>query len=211
MEKNNKEKNLKKFLILAIMCIVIILIYEIIHIYAIFYSETEGNVKLKNGIWNIDVNGTEISKGTSTSFVIDKINLDENANIKEGKLAPGLSGDFTISINPRDTNVSVKYELSLDQQELEDNDFFKIKSVKEVETGAELIKTGENTYTGIIPLEKIQNGTQHQIKIEIEWNDDGTHDYIDTELGKIPDNKLQIPVVIKVSQYLGENIIPYKE
>lgn len=209
--KKDREKNINRILLLVIMCIIVVLIYEVMHIYAIFHSEIEGNVKLKNGIWNIYVNGTEISKGTETSFTIDNINLEGNENVKEGKLAPGLSGNFSISINPTETNVSVKYELSLDQKALEDTDFFKIKSVEEEQKGSELIRTGENTYTGIIPLEEIQAGVSHKIKIYIEWNDDGTHDAEDTEMGKNPNKKLQIPVVLRVSQYLGEDIIPYEE
>lgn len=201
----------KKFLIIIIILILVILIYNIVHIYAIFTSQAEGNGQLKNGVWNIYVNGTNITQGIETTFVIDKINLEGNTKVKDGKIAPGLTGNFLIQINPTDTNVSVKYELSLDNKALEDKSFLKIESVEEIKNGDELIRTGENTYTGVIPLEKIESGMNPEIKIVIKWDDDGTHDLEDTEMGKVPENKLQIPIILKVSQYLGENIIAYEE
>ena len=112
------KQNKKKLIILACMCSILILIYEIVHIYAIFYSEVTGNVELKNGAWNIVINGTEISKGVQKDFVIDQININQNEHVKSGKLAPGLSGNFEIIINPKNTDVSVKYEISLNKENM---------------------------------------------------------------------------------------------
>ena len=82
MDDNIKNKNKKILKIFVCICILIILIYGVIHIYAIFYSEVTGNVTLENGTWNIIVNGTEISKGTDVEFVIDTIQTDENEHQK---------------------------------------------------------------------------------------------------------------------------------
>ena len=81
-----KNKNLVKILFLLIMCIVILLIYKIIDIYALFHSEMEGNVQFKNGIWNITVNGEDITKGTEAGFVINLIDTTENDYVKPGGL-----------------------------------------------------------------------------------------------------------------------------
>ena len=205
-----KKKNIKKVLILLVMFIILLLIYEIVHIYAIFHSEVSGNASIKNGVWKITVNGTEISQGVETSFTIDQITTQENENAKEGKLAPGLYGNFMIEINPQNTDVSVKYEVTLDQTNLAENNFFKIQSIEEVQTGNTLIQTEENTYTGVIPLENIKNGAINKIKVNVEWNDDGTHDKEDTKIGVVYNSKIQIPVIVRVSQYLGEEITPFQ-
>lgn len=202
-----KNKNLVKILFLLIMCIVILLIYKIIDIYALFNSEMEGNVQLKNGTWNITINGENITKGTETEFVIDLIDTTQNDYVKPGKLAPGLSGSFEIAINPQDTNVSVRYDITLNQEELGGSNLT-IKSIEEVEKGYELIKTAENTYTGVILLEDIINGVNHKIKMEIEWQDDGINNESDTEIGKNETHKLQIPITVHAIQYLGEEITP---
>lgn len=201
------NKNIKKVLFLLMMCISIVLIYKIISIYAVFHSKVEANVELKNGIWNITVNGEKITTGVDTEFIIDQITTTQNNNVKPGRLAPGLSGSFEIAINPEDTNVSVRYDIILNQEELGSSNL-KIKSIEEVENGYELIKTAENTYTGIISLQDINNGVNHKIKMEVEWIDDGSNDENDTQLGINLTNKLKIPITVHAIQYLGEEVTP---
>lgn len=198
-----KSNNLKKIVALLIICISILLIYKIVQIYAVFHSELEANVKLENGTWNIVVNGTQISTGIEKQFTIDQITTTQNSHVKPDKLAPGLSGSFEILISPEDTNVSIKYEITLDEEELGDTSL-KIKSIEEIGTGAQLIKTGENTYTGVISLQDIENGIKHKIKVEVEWEDNGLNDENDTIIGK--EHQFQIPIIFHATQYLGEQI-----
>ena len=205
-----KNKNLQKVLFLLMMCVFALLVYKIIEIYAVFHSEVEANVKLENGVWNITVNGTQITTGVETEFVVNQISTTENEHVKPGTLAPGLSGTFEMAINPEDTNVSVRYDITLNQDELGDTNL-QIKSIKEVENNYQLIKTGENMYTGIIPLQDIQNGVIHKIQMEIEWIDDGLNNEADSELGKNGAEPLQIPMTVHVIQYLGENITTVTE
>ena len=203
------NKNLQKVLILVMMCVLALLIYKIINIYAVFHSEVGANVELKNGTWNITVNGTQITTGVETQFVVDQITTTENSHVKPGTLAPGLSGNFAMVINPEDTNVSVKYDITLSKEGLE-NSNLRIKSIQEIDNGYSLIKTGENTYTGVIPLEQIKQGIIHKIQMEVEWIDDETNNEGDTELGKSTE-PLQIPITVHVIQYLGEEITPVTE
>ena len=202
------KQNEKKIIILVCMCSILILIYEIVHIYAIFYSEVTGNVEMKNGKWVIEINGTEISQGVQKDFVIDQINIDQSEHVKEGKLAPGLSGNFEIQINPKNTDVSVKYEISLNEENLK-NSSLKIKSISETEYNNELIRTEKNTYTAIIPLEKIKQGVTNSIKVEVEWENQEENNEQDTKDGSKYQSVLEIPISVRVSQYLGEEILPY--
>lgn len=203
------NKNLQKVLIFVMMCVLALLIYKIIDIYAVFHSEVEANVELKNGVWNITVNGTQITTGVETQFIVDQITTTENNHVKPGTLAPGLSGNFVLAISPENTNVSVRYDITLNQEELGDSNL-KIKSIQEIEKNYQLIKTGENMYTGVMPLEEIQKGILHKIQMEVEWVDDGLNNESDTELGKDTE-PLQIPITVHVIQYLGEEITPITE
>lgn len=200
-----KNKNLKKLVTLIFMCIILFLIYEIVHIYAVFYSELTGRVRFENGVWNIKINDTEISNGTKKTFEVNQINTEENNSVKPGKLAPGLSGSFDILINPENTSVSIRYDISLNQEALT-NKSIKIKSINEVLDGNELIKTEEDTYTGIIPLEKIKSGIENKINIEVEWIDDEENSKQDTILGTNDMAKIKIPIDVYVCQYMGEEI-----
>ena len=203
-----KNKNIKKLLWLFMCIIIVVIIYEIIHIYAVFYSEMSGNVQFENGKWNIYVNGTEISTGIQTTFTVDQINVDESSHVKPGNLAPGLSGDFEIAINQTNTDVSVRYDITLNKENMT-NENIQITGIVETEDNNTLTRTGENTYTGIIPLQKVKNGTTNTIQISILWVDDYLDSNQDASTGTITNPKLHIPITVHVSQYLGETVTPY--
>lgn len=162
-----------------------------------------------NGVWQIKVNNTDISNGVNKEFTVNEIDVQNNEHVKQGNLAPGLLGTFDVLIDPGDTDVSIKYDISLNQENLT-NKNITIKSITETEEGATLVKTGENTFTGIISLEKIKQGITNNIKVEIEWKDDDTNNEEDTEIGIQEDYKLEIPIIVHVSQYLGEEIVAYE-
>ena len=158
--------NAKKGFILVCLCIILLLIYGIVRIYALFHSELYAKVQLKNGTWTILVNSTDITKGTDVKFTIDNIQIQENEHVKSGKLAPGLIGNFKISINPTDTDVSVRYDINLDKEKLT-NDNMQIKSIKETLLGNELVQVAENTYAGVITLEEIKAQKMNEVTVEI--------------------------------------------
>ncbi len=206
--KEKKHKTFKKIYFLYI-CIILIMIYCIIQIYAVFQSEVSGTVDLVKGVWQIKVNRTDISNGVNKKFTVDKIEVQNNEHVKPGNLAPGLSGIFHISIDPGNTDVSVRYDVSLNQENLT-NKNITIKSIKETIQGKTLIKTAENTYTGIITLEEIKQGIQNAIEVAIEWKDDETNNEEDINMGIQAEYKLAIPITVHVSQYLGEEIVAYE-
>lgn len=207
-EKVTKEKKSKKIYIVYVF-ILLIAIICIAQIYAIFHSEVGGTVNFVKGVWQIKVNGTEISNGINKEFTVNNIEIQNNEHVKPGNLAPGLSGVFNISINPENTDVSVKYDISLNEQSLANKNII-IKSIKETNQGKTLVKTGENTYTGIITLDEIKQGIQNNIEVEIEWKDDEINNEDDIEMGIKEDYKLEIPIIVHVSQYLGEEIVAYE-
>ncbi len=206
-----QKKNHKKIYFLLYICIILFVIYCIIQIYAVFQSKVDGTINLVKGVWQIKINNTDISNGTNKEFTINEINVQNNEHVKQGNLAPGLTGTFDILINPENTDVSIRYDISLNQENLT-NKNITIKSITETEEKTDLIKTDENTYTGIITLEDIKQGKSNNIKVEIEWKDDEANNEEDLKIGTKGENyKLEIPIVIHVSQYLGEEIITYEQ
>lgn len=201
------EKKNKRIHLLYI-CIILILIYCVIQIFAVFQSEVVGTVNMINGVWKIKVNNTDISNGNNKEFIVDKIKVQNNEHVEQGNLAPGLSGTFDILIDPENTNVAIRYDISLNEKNLT-NKNITIKSITETKKGTPLIKTTESTFTGVISLEQIKQGVDNNIEVEIEWKDDETNNEEDTNMGIQENYKLEIPIVVHVSQYLGEEIIAY--
>lgn len=205
---NLGKRNTKKALIFLCLCIILLIIYGVIRIYALFHSELGASVQLENGTWNISVNETDITKGTDIQFEINNVTVEENEHVKPGNIAPGLTGTFKMNINPNDTNVSVRYDIHLDDEKLT-NLNIQIKSIKETLNGNELVKTDQNTYTGIISLEKIQQGTTNEITVEVEWMESEDNHEEDIALGTTWEAEYQIPITVHVCQYLGETLNPY--
>ena len=190
--------------IIALVCVILTLII-IISTYAIFESNVNGQIVVEKAKWIIYVNNTNISSGINRNFVIDNAEIESNDRIEEGNIAPGLRGKFNIVIDPKDTDVSVRYDIKFD--------FFfflktkiKIDSIDEIENNGIFVKTAEDTYTGIITLDQIKSGTINDIQVDFYWENDETKNEQDTEIGKIVNNKIEIPVEISVKQYLGEEI-----
>lgn len=202
--KKNKKKSLIAILFIIL---VIILIYTIITTYATFRSEFTGDMKIDNATWRILVNNTDISSNAVKQFTIDNINVDESQGVEQGKLAPGLKGNFNILIDPTDTDVSIKYELKINTTNINSTNI-KIESVVETLHGNTLINTDTNTYTGIIKLNDIKNKVTNNIQVTLAWDDNGKDDI---NVGEIPNNKINIPVELRVSQYLGEELQEYNQ
>ncbi|MBR3163431.1 MAG: hypothetical protein IKF17_04975 [Clostridia bacterium] len=91
------------------------------------------------------------------------------------------------------------------------NENIQINNIVETIDNNTLTKTGENTYTAIIPLNKIKNGITNNIKISIQWVDNELDSTQDISIGATSNPKLHIPITVHVSQYLGETISEYVE
>ena len=195
----------KAILIIASIIATIVLIITIYYTYALFESNVSAEVSVNNATWKILINETDITKENTKNFTINQINVTGDTHTEIGKLAPGLSGNFNILIDPTDTDVSIKYEVTFDLTNL-DKTKIQIDSIEETILGKELIKTGENTYTGVISLDEINQGIKNEITVNLSWKEDETTNAEDTLIGSNVNSQIEIPVSIKVSQYLGEEI-----
>ena len=206
MKANNKIKVLLMRLTLIML---VITIYVISTTYALFQSQIKGSVVKNVGQWSIKINGADVLKGTSEEFNMQQFVVDANENTKPGKMAPGTTGLFELSIDPTDTQISVRYDISIVLDEIT-NDKVQLISVEKDSTN-NIVKTAENTYTGIIPLEEIEKGAIDLVKIKFCWENDERNNMVDSEIGTIINSKIQIPVKVNITQYLGEEITAFSE
>lgn len=185
--------------------ILTVIIYEFNASYGLFESNNNMIVNSEIGKWNVYVDGSSATSGT---FTVDSINIIDSSNVKEGKLAPSTMGYFDVVIDPRDTSVSVRYDITFDFSSVTGN--FSVTAIEEVNSG-NLIRTGENTYTKVISLADIKNGTTNTVRVYVKWNNIEENNEVDSVIGSTKDNYINIPVTVIVSQYLGEVIEEYTE
>lgn len=192
--------------------------YQIATSYAKYIAEATAVVEKQAGAWAIKVNDTDISNSNSeTTFNVDNLIFPESAFVAENKLAPGANGYFEIVIDSTGSSVAVRYDVTLVVDNLNIIDSIRFTKAcivvdgEEVEEG--IIKTGDNTYSGVISLEDVTNEVQTTLRFYIGWEEleNGQGDIADTELGLIKDISTNIPVDVVVTQYLGEPIVAIQE
>lgn len=201
-----KKKIIRKILIIITLFMIFAVAYSLINTYAIFYSEGTGKIRQENATWRIYVNEKNIA--TNNKFTIDTFELEESEHVAPGKIAPSVTGNFYITIDPKNTNVAIKYSIKLNQLNLV-NDKIKIVSIEEINQNNELIKTDESTYTGIITLSDIKEKKINNIRVKITWLNDEENNKADTTMGTIENYKINIPIEVDITQYLGETIEEY--
>lgn len=202
------KKSMKKVLVIIALVIFLFAIYELVKTYAVFYTEATANVRQNQANWTIEVNGQNVVSKIEQQFTINQIDISNNAHVKAGKFAPSLTGDFYITIDPKNTDVAIKYDITLDKTSLT-NSKINILTIKEILQNNNLIKTAENTYTGIISLADIKAGKTNKIDFGITWDNDEANNAADTEVGTKTNPSIQIPIVVDITQYLGETIVNY--
>lgn len=181
-------------------------IYEITNTYGLFESQKDLVADNTVAKWNIYINDSSIN--TTENFIIDNFTFEESNTVANNKIAPGITGWFDILIDPKDTQVSIRYDITFDFTNLPNN--ITIESIEET-NGQQIIKTGPNTYSNYITLANINDGITNNIRVYIKWNTAEENNETDTSIGLTEDNIIQIPVSITVSQYLSETIEPYTE
>lgn len=194
---------MKKLLMVITPLFFLITVYLIVDTYSLFESNHITTSSIGIAKWQVKIND-DVVNGSSSTFSVDSINWESNGYVLEGKVAPGMSGYFDVIIDPNDTDVSLKYDISFDFSNLQEEQFV-INDVVEV-NGRTLVKTGENIYTGVILLEEIKNGIVSTIRVDLSWINDESNNEIDSSLAKVYGNSLDIPVTVTLWQYNNEKI-----
>ena len=202
------RKRIKLVLWLLVIIFVFITVFVFRGTLALFEDNAFGLADMPIGRWIIKLSNQTITSGVTEDIVIDTFQYTQNQHVSPGVIAPGGSAYFDLVFDATDCDVAVKYDLTLkfDEMDYADNISFTVTN-----SDSNVVRTGVNTYSGIISLQKIIDEETDSIRVTITWNDDRTHDADDTELGVVEDNKLTIPINVHAIQYLGETLVPYVE
>lgn len=230
----------KKSKILIIILILILLFLILKSTYSKYISEASGEVTATLGKWIIKVNDTDITMQDPNNlkepikFEIKGEDIKwtggDTENVRENKLAPGMSGELYIRIAP-EVDTSLKYEFTLDATSLQETNLeitnIKLANEKIFEnnvTFESLNENGKNQYsfTRKKMLSEIQDSEGNLLSdenrvdtiiISLEWKeiskDNPQYDEYnkrDTLLGNkaFSEDDIKLPVTIKAIQYTGE-------
>lgn len=183
---------MKKVIWLACIVSVLITLLVLTDSYALFETNATASSELTIGKWVIKVNNNDIS--LSETLTLNNFVYSTNSHTADGYFAPGRSAEFQIVIDTSLSEVSVEYELEIDDSPLDDypNIYF---SVEDVDAGT---TTTTNSYNGVMLLSA--NNRTKTLKIHLNWDNVAQYDETDTSL---IGEDLEFVINADFKQYLG--------
>ena len=201
---------MKKVLKILALIMLIITMLKIGDTYAKYYSEAIAELEQSVGQWVIKINDMDIysETGQTVEFDMDIQNLVADENTMPGKISPGSTWAADIKLDPSGTDVAVRYDIEVSPAQIETVDAE--YHITAIDGETQVIKTGANKFTGIITLAEVQENKQAQIRCSVIWNNNEERNTEDTQLAGTSQS-IEIPLTIKCTQYLGEEIEEYTE
>ena len=209
---------MKKLLRILVLIMLIITLFQIANMYALYKDQLEGEYTNLLGVWSIKVNSTDISSGgENLTFNMTEDNLVylDSDHVKSQKMAPGTQAYFEIIIDPTDTDVAVLYTLNIKLEDVATanlklvnvENYFQKPGDTEQLTNSDVYTNNEtNTHEALIPLTRINDKYENHIKLYFEWENLEENNAADSELGQTENAKISIPLEINLKQYTGEVI-----
>ena len=182
----------KIFWLIGVFCLLITLLM-VVDTYGLFETNASGDSELSIGKWKIKVNQIDVT--FSETITLNNFVYSENQHVDNGYFAPGRSAEFEIVIDTSESDVSVEYDLEIDDSQIEEypNIYF---SILDMDTNETITDT---SFSGVIPLSA--NNRTKRIKIFINWDNQLQYDESDTSL---IGEELSFVIAANFKQYLGE-------
>ena len=189
---------MKKYLWLVGIVTVLLVASLLVESFALLESSGSGSSDFSVGRWEISLNNYDVTVVNELS--LNDLVYESNPNIEGTYFAPGGKASYEIVIDPKETEVAIRYDISIDLSALEENPNITFE-VTEVSSGT--ITNNGLIYSGIISLDDISEGDKLSLKMSIVWEDEEEYDEADTLLMQKL-STLKIPISIKFIQYAGE-------
>lgn len=224
----------KKVNVLIILSFLLVLVLGGAYTYSKYKTTASGDATVDVANWNILVNDCNIvdsnkntnsdcfnqvtnDDGTVTitkNFDIKDFsysNVNNQGDVVDNKIAPGSEGEFELTIDPTDTEVSIEYTMYVSL--IKENSSIKISRSEPNSTTMSLMETDgyhgilQYTADGFVHID--DNGVRTHIDdlnflIHVLWENNEDNNLIDTEIGTSSEAPtLGVSVNIVFEQYLG--------
>ena len=188
---------MKRALLVASAVLLIFTCVQITKSFGVFQSTVEEDADIDIAKWHIKVNNYDLNDMNNV-FHVDNITYTNNQHVTTNRFAPGVTGTFLLEIDPTDTEVSFKYELSID---LSDSQYSQIQIDSIEGINGTNLTVVDGVYSRVFTLDEINQDKTDTIRVTFTWEDDDENNSSDSELGS-SDGNFEIPVNIKFSQYV---------
>lgn len=196
----DKKYNQKIGIFLLVVFCFVVLYFCSVHTYMSYESTVDGALSADVAGIHIAIDGKDIlSKDLKDGVTLDNINWDVS-HTREGKVAPGAVGNVTFTLDPKDSDVAFMYTFTINDKQSGLEKLLKFNNFSS--DNGNLIKTGENEYTGLVTLNDINNGKVINITMGFEFSNE------DIEGSGFDDSNLDnyFSIDFKAIQYNGEKI-----
>lgn len=195
-----RKDNRKFGIFLLIVFCFAILYYCSVHTYMSYESSVDGTLSADVAGIHIAIDGKDIqSEDLKDGVTLDNITWDVS-HTRTGKVAPGATGEVSFTLDPKDSEVAFLYTFTVKDK---NTDLDKLLIINNFSSGnGNLIKTGDNEYTGLITLDDINNGKVINVTMDFEFSDEEV-DGSDTDNSSLDD---YFSLDFKAVQYRGEKI-----
>src|SRR5574344_321766 len=193
----------------SIICLLLLLFFALIFTgikaYGLYEDHLTGNVTAPAAGYIFKINDATINSANST-FVINGLVASGNTHSNNQTLAPSSSAYFDIILEPVSIDVAIRYDITIDFSNLH-NDKITFDNIMNFTKSSLLTRTGEFTYTGVIPLVDVTSNTSNTIRTALIWTNDETNNETDSKMMDL--GTISVPVSILITQYTGETITEY--
>ena len=166
--------------------------------YAIYKSQATGEATASVANWAVSINSTDAVTESEFSFNGNQIEWTANANIAEGKIAPGRTGYIPVTIDASGSEVSVEYAATINSVTVDGS------AVSNDAITVSLVDSNNATLQdnkGVIALADV--ATPQTIKLKIVWAGNDETDQNNADLA-LEGKDIKINVTIVAKQYLGD-------
>ncbi len=196
----DKENNRKFGIFLLVVFCFTILYFCSVHTYMSYESSVDGSL-------SADVAGIHIAiddKDIQSDDLKDGVTLDnitwEVEHTRTGKVAPGATGNVIFTLNPKGSEVAFLYTFIVNDKKTDADKLLIVNNFSS--DNGNLVKTGDNEYTGLITLDDINNGKVINVTMNFEFSDEEVVGS-DSDTSSLDD---YFSIDFKAVQYSGEKI-----
>ena len=198
-----KIVNKKNLIILIFILVVAFLYFGGVSTYNSYESNIDARVSNDVSGIHFFINGHEIDTANSLNpYVLENVTWT-NTHTRALKISPGSQGEFSFNLTATGSEVAILYEIQFVDKVIDGD---KILTFQNVTSNRTLVRTDEDTYSGIFSLQDIQNNAS--ITIHVDFLFDAS---IDIE-GYTEDSQIYeefFEINFHVLQYKGETLVPY--
>jgi len=167
--------------------------------YTSYESAIDNKVTVDVADWKIEIDGQDIA---TTTRDISLRNIEwHHKHASNETAAPGSTGIIKVKIDPTSTQVAIKYNVTYIDHNLDSDCILTVTNIYLEEE--ELEKVSDNTYSGIITMDQIKQGTTKNLVIHVEWINDENNNEIDTQMGIGEKEPNYLRLEFDASQYTG--------